>query len=201
MDLFFDPDLHLDDTHKSFVDFVKRFELRYDASYPDPPKTSLEAALSRWKVANKKDPSLEEYDAIVASWKSIDMVRKCLGLFSSPRLNSDWELVQPEESSRKEATWSVFVQKLKMHYLPTENLSLKHFQFRTLSQNSDETFPSFCSRVEKAAQHCQFKCISNGCTAEDTAFHDQILFGILDTRIREEALNKSLGLQIFAKKA
>ena len=38
MDLYFDPDLHPGDTHKSFVDFVKRFELRYGASYPDPPK-------------------------------------------------------------------------------------------------------------------------------------------------------------------
>ena len=93
MDLYFDPDLHPGDTYKSCVDFVKRFELRYDASYPDPPKTTLDAALSRWKVANKKDPSLEEYDSIDASWKSLDMVRKCLGLFSSPRLNSDWELV------------------------------------------------------------------------------------------------------------
>ena len=44
MDLYFDPDLHPDDTHKSFVDFVKRFELRYDATYPDPPKTSLDAS-------------------------------------------------------------------------------------------------------------------------------------------------------------
>ena len=44
MDLYFDPDRHPDDTHKSFVDFVKSFELRYNASYPDPPKSSIDTA-------------------------------------------------------------------------------------------------------------------------------------------------------------
>ena len=94
--VFFDPDLHPDDTLKSFVDFVKCFELRYEAAYPDPPKVSLDAALSRWKLSNNnKDPSLEEYDQVVDEWRGKDMVRKCLGMFSSPRLNSDGNLRSP----------------------------------------------------------------------------------------------------------
>ena len=90
--VFFDLDLHPDDTLKSFVDFVKCFELRYEAAYPDPPKVSLDAALSRWKLSNNnKDPSLAAYDHVVDEWRGKDMVRKCLGMFSSPRLNSDCE--------------------------------------------------------------------------------------------------------------
>ena len=66
MDVYFDPDLHPDDTLKSFVEFVKVFGLRYDASHPDPPKVSLDAALSRWKLSNdNSNPTLAQYDTIV----------------------------------------------------------------------------------------------------------------------------------------
>ena len=43
--LFFDPDEHPESTLKAFQEFVQRFNLRYDALYPDPPKVSLEAAV------------------------------------------------------------------------------------------------------------------------------------------------------------
>ena len=76
--VYFDPDVHPDNTLKAFSDFAKRFELRYEAAYPDPPKTSIDAALSRWKVINaEKEFNVEEYDAIVESWRGKDMVKKC----------------------------------------------------------------------------------------------------------------------------
>jgi hypothetical protein len=50
--LYFDPDLHPDDTLRAFDEFIQSFELRYDAQYPDPPKTSLDGAIERWKLAN-----------------------------------------------------------------------------------------------------------------------------------------------------
>ena len=50
--VYFDPDLHPDDTLRAFDEFIQNFELRYDAQYPDPPKTSLDAAIERWKLAN-----------------------------------------------------------------------------------------------------------------------------------------------------
>ena len=53
--LFFDPDQHPEDTLKAFEDFIKIFQLRYEAQYPDPPKVSLEAALQRWKVTHTSD--------------------------------------------------------------------------------------------------------------------------------------------------
>ena len=68
--VYFDPDQHPEDTLKAFEEFIKIFQLRYNAQYPDPPKVSLEAAIERWKIANTTDdipqpkPSLDEYDEI-----------------------------------------------------------------------------------------------------------------------------------------
>ena len=66
--LYFDPDLHPDDTLRAFDEFIQSFELRYDAQYPDPPKTSLDAAIERWKLANDdKKPTLDDYASVNSS--------------------------------------------------------------------------------------------------------------------------------------
>ena len=193
--LYFDPDHHPDDTLKSFVEFVQDFELRYSATYPDPPKVSLDLAINRWKLANgNKDLSLEEFDSLVEEWQGIDMVGKFLGIYSSRRLYGDWTIADPSDKTRKTATWSHFVSKMKQYYKPTENLTLKHFQFRSLSQGREETFNAFCNRVEKEAKHCQFKCESDDCTAEATSVRDQIVIGTSNDEIREEALKNFLGI-------
>ena len=112
--LFFDPDCHPDDNLKSFVEVVQDFEHRYAATYPDPPKVSLDAAINRWKVANNdKIPSLAEYDAIVDEWKGKDKVAKFLGIYSSRRLRNDWMIAESNEAQRKIASWSTFVRKMK----------------------------------------------------------------------------------------
>ena len=68
------------------MEFAQDFELRYAASYPDPPKVSLDSAIQRWKLINdKKELSLADYDSIVKEWTGRDMVAKCLGIYSSRR--------------------------------------------------------------------------------------------------------------------
>ena len=68
--VYFVPDEHPEDTLNSFQEFTRTFELRYNAQYPDPPKVSLEAAISRWKVSNATEevpdpkPSIGQYDVI-----------------------------------------------------------------------------------------------------------------------------------------
>ena len=47
---------------------------------------------------------------------------------------------------------------MKEYYRPTENLTLKNFNFRAITQNQVETFPAFCNRVNKETKHCNFKC-------------------------------------------
>ena len=57
--LHFDPDFHPDNTLKAFNDFLQDFKLRYTASYPDPPKVSLDATIHCWKITNEdKNPSV-----------------------------------------------------------------------------------------------------------------------------------------------
>ena len=184
--LVFDPDLHPDDTLKQFNQFIKRFELRYNAQYPDPPRVSMEAAIERWKYANEDTkPSLSQYDEIRDKWISKDKVTKFLGMFSTERLHEDWLSAEPDEDARKHTTWENFTATLQKFYLPTENNTLKHYQFRSISQNNEESFTSFCNRIEKEAKNCNYKCSHTDCTAEDIAIRDQIIIGTTNNKIRE----------------
>lgn len=198
--LYFDPDEHPEDTLKSFEEFCQVFELRYEAQYPDPPKVSMDAAIRRWKVEYATEespdprPTLPQYDTIRDTWQSKDKVAKLLGMFSSNRLYTDWKMAEPNERSRKEASWDEFRDKIKIYYKPTENPTLMNFHFRALNQENNETFPSFCNRVMKEAKHCHFKCRNEDCTAEDIAIRDQIVIGLKDSAIREDALKKSWDL-------
>ena len=199
--LFFDPDQHPEDTLKAFEEFTQLFELRYDAQFPDPPKVSMDAAIDRWKVANTTEknqnprPDLAAYDAIRNDWRSKDKVAKFLGMFSSIRLYSDWCAIKPDDLERKTSKWDEFLVAMRLYYKPTENVTLKNFHFRALSQKQDETFPSFCSRVKREAKHCNLKCEHAECSAETTAIRDKIIIGPHNSTIREEALKKSWDLE------
>jgi hypothetical protein len=182
--LCFNPDDHPDATLKAFDDFVQMYELRYDAQYPDPPKVSIDAAIERWKLTQQNaeaKPTIDQYDEIRDEWRSKDRVAKFLGLFSTKRL-TDWTAAVPSETNRKAATWEIFKTKMKEFYKPTENTTLTNFYFRQLSHNKDETFTSFCNRVESESKHCQFKCQSDDCTAEATAIRDQIVITLLEKK-------------------
>ena len=90
--LFFDPELHPEDTLKAFIEFTEIFQLRYNAKYPDPPKVSMDAAIERWKVSQittdnaDPKPNLGQYDNIRDEWRAKDKVVKLLGIFASNRL-------------------------------------------------------------------------------------------------------------------
>ena len=195
--LFFDPDKHPDSTLKAFNDFIESFELRYKALYPEPPKVSLEAAISRWQLCQedeKKRLSADEYDEIKEELQSSDRVAKMLGMFSAKRFYQDWVSAEPNEKNRSKMKWDGFLAKMRAFYRPTENLTLKNYHFRQIVQHEEETFTAFCNRVDAEAKHCQLNCESGTCTAESTAIRDQIVIGTLNSTIREEALMKSWDL-------
>lgn len=204
-DLFFDPTNHPDDTLKAFNDFIKTFQLRYAAMFPDPPKVSLDAALNRWKISNTTteapipQPTLQQYDQVVAEWQAKDKVAKFLGMFSSTHLHNDWLAAQPDDALRNAADWTEMIRLMTEYYKPTENSTLKNYRFRSLTQDSGETFAAFCNKVEKEAKHCSFKCQHGGCTAESTAVRDQILYGTTFEKVREEAIIKSWDLKDLRK--
>ena len=160
----------------------------------------MEVCLQRWKFTNRTTevpepkPNLEQYNQICEDWQAKDKVAKLLGMFSSHKLFEDWCVAELEETTRKTSTWTDFVAKMKVYYKPTENITLKHFNFRALSQQQDENFPRFCNRVQAEAKHCQLKCIHADCTAEEMAVRDQIIIGTTNDAIRDDALKKSWDL-------
>ena len=130
--LVFDPDLHPDDTLKAFNEFIQTFELRYEATYPDPPKSSLDVAIERWRITQAAEdvkPTIEQYDNIREEWQSKDKVTKFLGIYSSKRFYSDWKMAEQDENRRKGMKWETFIEKMQAYYKPRENSTLKNFQF------------------------------------------------------------------------
>ena len=83
---------------------------------------------------------------------------------------------------------------MENYYKPTDNPTLKNYQFRSLAQNHHETFPAFCNRVAMEAKHCNFKCNDAACTAGNVAIRDQIVICTNNKDIREDALLKSWDL-------
>ena len=110
--LYFDPDLHPDDTLQSFNEFIQRFELRYDAQYPDPPKVSLDAAIEDWKLEHDDaKPFVDEYDNIRAEWRSCGETSRHILIQTTL---ADWKVAEKDETTRTKANWEYFVQKCKV---------------------------------------------------------------------------------------
>ena len=116
---------------------------------------------------------------------------KFLRIYSSKTLYTDRCMAALEQKTRKNAQWKDFVETMSAFYKPTENITLKHFHFRSNIQKDGETFIAFCNRVLLEAKHYNFKCTAESCTAEETAVQDQIIIGLKSNNICQEALKKS----------
>ena len=176
--LFFDPDDHPENTLKAFQEFIQRFELRYDGY---PPKISLEAAIERWKIleATLENPS-PKANLIFANT-----------LKHTTKYEIFWESIHQGDYTRTGVWLHQRRKRGKMHsgkilfitnsayYKPTENLTLKHFHFRSNIQKYSETFIAFYNRVLLEAEQRNFKCTAKSCAAEDTAVRGQICQEIL----------------------
>ena len=119
---------------------------------------------------------------------------KFLRIYSSKRLYTDRCMAALEQKTRKNAQWKDFVETMSAFYKPTENITLKHFHFRSNIQKDGETFIAFCNRVLLEAKHYNFKC-----TAEDTAVQDQTIIGLKSNNICQEALKKSWDLDTLRR--
>ena len=103
-------------------------------------------------------------------------------------MHADWLLAKPDADARKRATWEDFKTTMEAFYKPSENTTLNNFNFRSVTQLVNETFPTFCNRVERESKTCAFKC------KHAVAVRDQIVIGTTNSKIREEALLKSWDL-------
>jgi hypothetical protein len=98
-------------------------------------------------------------------------VTKLLGIFSSKRLFADWKVAEPDDSKRAKLTWKYFVTTMQQRYKPTENLTLKNHQFRSLAQDAHESCPTFCNRVYNATMTIALPKIQPYVTRLSLALH------------------------------
>lgn len=132
----------------------------------------MESIMARWKIAYpRKEPTINDYDKEELYATQKDMVSKCIGMYSAESLYDDWITAIPDGATCDKATWEEFRKALEQFYKPT----LKNYQFRSLAQESQETFVTYVNRVEKGARQCDFKCDSVTCIAAEKAIRDQII--------------------------
>lgn len=199
--LQFDPDKYPYATLKAFNDFIEQFEFRYEAQYPEPQKNILDNGVLQWKSEHENnDPTAAQIIAIRNDIISKDKVRKLLGFFATMRLQQDWKAAEPIAENRN-CTWKNFLQKMQAYYKPTENSTLRNYEFRQLAQLPSETFAAFCNRIDKEGKTCTFcACTAEiQCNAVNTAIRDQIVIGMHNEKIREQALVKSWSLEELKK--
>ena len=194
----FDPDKHPFSTLKAFNEFIEQYEFRYDAQYPDVPRHMMESAVEKWKsarAADAPDITAAQKETLRADVRSRDKVRKLLGFFATLRLQQDWKAAEPNENNRN-YTWKHFVDSMRAYYKPTENSTLRNYEFRQLYQKPAEPFHAFCNRVEKEGNTCTFcECAADaGCSSTTNAVRDQIVIGTNKDKIREQALLKGWNL-------
>ena len=88
------------------------------------------------------------------------------------------------------------------YYKPTENRIICNFEFRQITQNSNETYNAFCSRVEDAGRTRYFcDCIDNNSTATEFAIRGQIVIGTSSENIRGKSMLNDWNLADLQKKA
>ena len=156
-------------------------------------KHKFDTSIELWKADNEDNgPTAAEKKAIRDDVRSKDKVRKLLGLFASNRLQQDWKAAEALAEDRDESTWENFVAKINTYYKPTENTTLRNYEFRQLTQQPSDTFSAFCNRVEKEGKSCTF-CLcaaTSTCNATVMAVRDQIVIGTNNENIKEQALMK-----------
>ena len=104
----------------------------------------------------------------------------------------------PQEKARKSAKWDDFVLTMSSYLKLTENITLKHFYFKSNIQKDSEKFIAFCYRLSLEAIHCSFHPSANY-TSEETAVRDQVIIVLKDNNIQEKALKKSRDLEILRR--
>ena len=178
---------------KAFQEFLQHFQRPYKAFYPDPPQVSLEAVIERWKISQAK--FCEQFDKICDNTKPQGKITKLFGKYSSSRLHKDCCMAVAAEKTRKSEKWNEFETIMTQYYKPTENITLKHFQFQSNLQKENETSLAFCNCVALEVKQFNFNCESPLCTAEETAVRDQIIIELKDNDICQEALKRSWHLE------
>ena len=175
----FDPEQENNSTLEAFTEFVAQFGYQYEALNRDPPRT----------LTAPGD---------INTWKQQDRRKVFLGKFSHRNLQLLYEDIT-QENEREDMTFKAMIALLSDHFKQSTNQTLASHRFRKITQETNESFETFCIRVKREAKNCNFKC-SDACTVVDTMIKDQILFGTRDTEVRKAALKEDWDVKTLLKK-
>ena len=80
-------DKHPHATLKAFNDFIEQFDFYCNAQYPEPSRSAIENAISKWKALNnEREIAEKDIETMRNEWNK---VRKLLEFFSPPCLQQD----------------------------------------------------------------------------------------------------------------
>ena len=151
------------------------------------------AAIKRQEVTTQdQNLDMNHYNNIRIEWIQKDMITKFIDIFSAPKMfDVQCTVISNKQEKEKKATWQNFVDVMQNYNKLTKNLTLKNYQFCSITKGISESFVVFCNKVEKETQHCDFKCKSRYCTSKKVTTRYQIIIRTTDDKIREEALKNS----------
>ena len=56
--------LYCTNLHANLHEFIEQCEFQYQAQYPEPPKHTIEACITKWTVTTKKEPAHTDIEFI-----------------------------------------------------------------------------------------------------------------------------------------
>ena len=126
-------------------------------------------------------------------WISRDAVVKFLCIFYPLKcMKTGMQHYQMKKLGRRQN--EELIKTIQEYYYPTKNLTLKNYQFCSITQGINASFAALCNRTLKEAKHCKIWCNSSECTSETIAVRDQIIIGISSKMICLEDLMQSWNL-------
>lgn len=115
--------------------------------------------------------------------KQVAILMNCLGseirdIYKSFNLTAQ-EKKEPE----------VIISKLSATFQPKLNTTFTTFEFFKITQQEDETFNEFHTRLQLAAKQCKFNDVIENMSCEDRLIRDKIVLGIRSDEVRRALLS------------
>ena len=130
---------------------------------------------------------LKRFQMYLAVHDIKDTTRKrALLLYSAGEEVSDVFETLPDRGEDKE--YDKAVAALNAYFQPKVNKTYEIYKFRNATQNSGETLDTFCTRLRRLAQTCEFD-------KEDEEIKSHIVISCLSSRLRRRALREDMDLK------
>ena len=152
-----------------------------------PPFPSFSVHEDNASVGPRWKKWLKRFEIFLAAHDVKDATRKrALLLYSAGEEVSDIFETLPDRGEEKD--YAKAVTALNAYFQPKVNKTYEIYMFRNASQNSGESLDSYCTRLRRLAQTCEF-------ANEDEEIKSHIVVSCLSSRLRRRALREDMDLK------